>query len=359
MMGSEYSNLKLFYHTDRIEMLKNGERCAPIYVRLKPTNRCNQHCYYCFYDNNNSHNNNVYSERYVNRTQEIPWDKMQEIINDFAEMGVKAVTFSGGGDPLCYPYIVETVNKLKENNIDYALITNGQALSGEKAEVFKDAKWVRVSIESTNQETYRKIRGVSTYESVMKNIQNFSKIKNKNCALGVNCVVNEHNYKEIYELCKIVKNAGVGNIKFSPVNDGLDIVDNNQSIRSCVSEQIKKAINELSDENFTIVDKYSTDIEKREDYNKEYSYCWTRELFTIIAADQNVYNCIDKAYIESGKVGSIENQSFKEMWFSDKTTNKFRTYDIAKECNFRCIYDDRNKILNDVLSLDTNHVNFI
>lgn len=358
-MGNEYSNLKLFFHTDRIEKLKNGERCAPIYVRLKPTNRCNQHCYYCFYDNQNSKDNNVYSDRYVDRTQEIPWNKMQELINDFVDMGVKAVTFSGGGDPLCYPYIIETVQKIKENGIDYALISNGQALSGEKAEVFKDAKWVRVSIESTNNETYKTIRGVNTYEKVMENVKNFSRIKNKDCALGVNCVVNEYNYKEIYELCRIVKNAGVENIKFSPVNDGLDIVDNNQSIRSCVSEQIESAIKDFSDEKFSIVDKYTTDIQMREEYKKGYKYCWIRELFTIVAADQNVYNCIDKAYIESGKIGSIENQSFKKMWFSDETTEKFRTYDIVKECNFRCIYDDRNKILNDVLLLDKNHVNFI
>ncbi len=358
-MSSEYSNLKILYHTDRIEKLKKGERCAPIYVRLKPTNRCNQHCYYCFYDNEKSKDNNVYSERYVDRRQEIPWEKMQELIKDFADMGVKAVTFSGGGDPLCYPHIVATVQMLRENGIDFALITNGQALSEDRAEAFKDAKWVRISIESTNQETYKKIRGVSTYESVIANVKRFSEIKNKDCALGVNCVVNKYNYQEIYELCRIAKKAGVENIKFSPVNDGLDIVANNQSIRQSVTTQIQNAKKDFQDDSFSIIDKYTTDIKLREDYKKEYSYCWVRELFTIVAADQNVYNCIDKAYIESGKIGSIAEQSFKQMWFSEETTKKLKNYNIAKECDFRCIYDDRNKILNDVLTLDCNHVNFI
>lgn len=358
-MGSEYSNLKVLYHTDRIEKLQNGERCAPVYVRLKPTNRCNQKCYYCFYDNENSKNNNVYSERELNRKQEIPWDKMKELICDFAEMGVKAVAFSGGGDPLCYPQILQTVGLLRSNKIDFALITNGQALTYEKACEFKDAKWLRISIESSNPDTYQKIRGVNTYHSVIENIKQFAEVKNKECALGVNCVVNKYNYNELYDLCGIMKNAGVENIKFSPVNDGLDIVENNKSIYRVVAEQIERAKKEFEDETFSIIDKYTAEIKLREAYEKDYSYCWIGELFTIVAADQNVYHCIDKAYIESGKIGSIKNQSFKKMWYSEETTQRLKHYDIAKECNFRCIYDDRNRIIDNILSLDKNHINFI
>ncbi len=354
---SEYSNMKLFYHTDRIQKLLRGERCAPVYVRLKPTNRCNQRCYYCFYDNEN--NKNVYSERNVDRAQEIPSEKMKEIINDFADMGVRAVTFTGGGDPLCYNKIVETVEMVKKNKIDYALITNGQELKDEKAEAFADAKWVRISIESADEETYRKIRGVSTYHIVEKNIELFSKMKNPSCALGINCVVNKYNYQSIYELCRTTKSLGAENIKFSPVNDGLDIVQNNSDMKEIVKDQIMRACNDFSDEKFQIIDKYNSDIETREDYKKLYNHCWIRNMFTVIAADMKVYSCIDKAYIASGMIGDLKNQSFKELWFSEETTEKLRNFDIRKECNFRCIYDDRNILLNDVLNLDRNHVNFI
>ena len=42
----------------------------------------------------------------------IPKDKMMEIIDDLVEMKVKAVTFSGGGEPFCYPHFTETLKKL-------------------------------------------------------------------------------------------------------------------------------------------------------------------------------------------------------------------------------------------------------
>ena len=46
-----YSSLKIFAHSKEIDKVKNGERTAPIYVRIKPTNKCNQNCYYCHYKN--------------------------------------------------------------------------------------------------------------------------------------------------------------------------------------------------------------------------------------------------------------------------------------------------------------------
>ena len=101
--STPYSNLKIFGHLEEVQKVKKGERIAPIYVRIKPTNRCNQNCYYCHYKS-------PYLELgQYNPGDEIERGKMLEIIQDFKEMGVKAVTFSGGGEPLLYPYIEEAM----------------------------------------------------------------------------------------------------------------------------------------------------------------------------------------------------------------------------------------------------------
>lgn len=78
MKHSEYSELKVFYHMDRIEKLLKNQRVAPVYVRLKPTNVCNQKCYYCVYADDI-----VFKGRKVKHKDYICWDKMQEILNDF------------------------------------------------------------------------------------------------------------------------------------------------------------------------------------------------------------------------------------------------------------------------------------
>ena len=86
-----YSHLKVFYHQEIMHHLLKGERCNPLYIRIKPTNRCNHNCDYCHY-------RSAYLDLdEYNPTDEIPHDKMMEIIDDMACMGVRAVTFSGGG----------------------------------------------------------------------------------------------------------------------------------------------------------------------------------------------------------------------------------------------------------------------
>ena len=123
---------------------------------------------------------------------------MQEIISDISDMGVKAVTFSGGGEPLVYPYIVEAMQRILDADIDLSIITNGQLLKGERAEVLAKAKWVRISFDSANAETYAKVRQLplEAFDEVCGNIRQFARIKNHNCELGVNFVI-FHNSGEI------------------------------------------------------------------------------------------------------------------------------------------------------------------
>ena len=123
-----YETSKIFRHPYKLQSLLEGKVTAPIYVRVKPTNRCNHHCFYCAYDSN--------SPIKIDRTLEIPCEKMMEILADFKNMGVKAVTFSGGGEPLIYPHIEETMEKTLDYGIDLSIITNGQKLNNKRAELY-------------------------------------------------------------------------------------------------------------------------------------------------------------------------------------------------------------------------------
>ena len=150
--ATPYSSLKIFGHLEEIQKVRNGKRVAPIYIRIKPTNLCNQNCYYCHYKNPY-----LTLDQYV-PADEIKREKMLEIVRDMKDIGVKAVTFSGGGEPLLYPYIEETMEAVLDAGIDLSIITNGTLLTGRKAELLSQAKWVRISLESGCAETYSKIR---------------------------------------------------------------------------------------------------------------------------------------------------------------------------------------------------------
>lgn len=349
-----YSELKMFHHFDRMEGLVNGQRVAPVYVRIKPTNVCNQNCFYCGYANDI-----LYDGRRVDRRESISWECMERTVLELAGMGVKAVTFSGGGEPLCYHSIGDTLRLVQRLGMDYSMITNGQALEGEAVEMLKDAKWVRVSFDACKPGTYEGIRRVDTYEKVVYNIGNFAKAKSRECTLGINCVVTKQNYREIFEICKLAKGMGADNIKLSPlmVKDGE--AGYHEMIKDTVTEQINRAKSQLEGCSFRVVDKYTDDLSMEEGYEKKYHRCIIQELFTVIAADSKVYRCHQTAYTEAGEIGDLKKQTFREIWHSSAVVDDVGQFDAYKACRFRCAFDERNMLLNDFLHMDRSHINFI
>ena len=124
-------------------------------------------------------------------------------------------------------------------------------------------------------------------------------------------------------------------------------------------EQIEKAKKEFQNKTFQIIDKYDGDAGLEEQYQKSYHRCLIQEFFTVIGADCRVYYCHQRAYTQDGDIGSLQKQSFKDLWYAEDTIKKVKELDACKKCNFRCVFDERNELLNNLLSIDKNHINFI
>lgn len=352
--NTPYSQLKIFHHRELLNRLEKAQRCNPLYIRIKPTNVCNHNCYYCHYKNP------YLSLDEYNPNDMIPREKMMEILSDMEEMGVKAVTFSGGGEPLVYPYIEKTMEKILKAGIDLSIITNGSMLKGKKAELLAKAKWVRISIDSINAASYAKIRGITenALPELLRNIEAFSKCKDDTCELGINFVISKENYMEIEQVAKIMKSLGANHVKFAPLFSN-DTEGYHQEIKDAVIAKLDELGQCLNDSHFKIIDLYSSDFDHYEVFKRTYSRCPIKEFVCIIAANSKVYYCHDKAYLSDGCVCDLIEQSFKEGWNSDEVTKKFKEFDAMKICGQHCVYDSRNVLINSYLDMDQNHVNFV
>ena len=350
---SKYGGLKIVWHPEKLKAIREGKITSPLYVRLKPTNKCNHHCYYCSYEPDFG------DIRKPSRLDEIPKEKIMEILGDFKDMGVKAVTLSGGGEPLIYPHIEEVLKKILEYGIDLSMITNGQRLNGERAELLKNAKWVRISSDSCNAKMFSDTRGVpeSWFNELVENIKNFAKIKNPDCELGVNIVVQEKNAECIYDAIKFFKDLGVDHVKLTPRHVPDKFEEYHKDSINKVKEQINKAREAFPD--FDIYDTYDIDFTLTEKKERQYSRCYMMQIIPAIGADCKVYFCHDKAYSETGSLGSIKDQSFKQLWFSEEAAEKFKNYNPKIGCKHHCVYDSRNIFINDAIGCYGGHVNFI
>jgi MoaA/NifB/PqqE/SkfB family radical SAM enzyme len=356
-MGLLYTKLKIFHFKEKLDSLpeNTGKIMPPIHIRMKPTNVCGHNCWYCAYKADG-----LQLGQNMQKKDFIPREEMMEIIDDIVEMGVKAVTFSGGGDPFYYPYLLDTVKELSKTTVKFAALTNGAKLCGEVAEIFANyGAWLRISIDGWDDESYSQYRGVSKgeFSKVMKNMEDFKKIGG-NCYLGVSVIVDKENAIHLYEFIKRIKDVGVNSVKISPCvvsNDGVKNNEYHQPIFKNVKEQVKRATEDFASKNFEVFDSYH---ELDDKFNKEYDWCPYLQILPVIGADLNVYPCQDKAYnLDEGLIGSIKNQSFKDFWFSSK--ENFFKINPSKVCNHHCVANSKNKLVLEYLNADREHLGFV
>ena len=356
-MGLLYTKMKIFHFKDKIDSLPKAvdKILAPLQIRIKPTNVCSHNCSYCAYRTENLQLGKDMIER-----DYIPKEKMLEIIADIIEMGVKSVTFSGGGDPFQYPFLLDTVKKLSKSPVKFASLTHGGRLCGELAEAFAHhATWVRISMDGWDDKSYSSYRSVpeGEFTKIIGNMKAFKKLGGA-CYLGVVLIVDQNNAAHIYDFVKLIKGLGVNSVKLSPCIVSNDAGENNAyhlKIFSLAKGQIAKAIEELADKNFEIFDTYHTLDEK---FKKDYNWCPYLQIVPVIGADLNIYPCHDKAYnLDEGLIGSIKNQRLKDFWFSGK--NNFFKINPSIHCNHHCVINQNNKLILEYLNADKQHIEFV
>lgn len=357
-MGLLYTRTKIFHFKDKLDSLPKGNNTimAPIHIRIKPTNICCHQCRYCAYGQKNFI---AFGKDEVEKVS-IPKDKMMEIIDDVIEMGVKALTFSGGGEPFVYPHLCEVVKKLSRSPVKFSSLTNGALLTGEIAKIFAlHGTWIRVSMDGWDDKSYSYYRRVADGEftKIMNNMRAFKKLKG-NCYLGVSLIVDKINGPHLYEMLKKLRGVGVDSVKISPclINDSAK--DNNHYHRPIfqkVKKLVQRAVKLLCGEGFEIFDAYALLDEK---FEKDYTWCPYLQILPVIGADLNIYACPDKAYnLRNGMIGSIKDKRFKDFWFSDK--DNFFKIDPSRHCTHHCETNQKNKLILEYLNADQDHLNFV
>lgn len=360
-MDRLYSRTKVFHFPDRLQAQAEGRPMAPVAVRVKPTNRCNHSCGYCCFRADGLPMSGGMDER-----DEIPAETMRGLVDDFVAMGVRAVTFSGGGEPLLYRPLAEAVERLSRAGVRVGVLTNGSRLEGGVARVLAEhATWVRVSMDAATAGTYAALRRVSPREfsRVCRNVERFSALAAGRCEVGANWVVTGANHAETGPFLALMKDLGVAHVKVSEAVVGATLEANRDHVRPwhrAVREAIREASAALEDGRFRVVDRLlDPDLPGAGGYDKPYSWCPFASWLTVIGADRCVYSCQDKAYTESGRLATLAGRSFREAWFSDETRQRLAAIRPSRDCRHHCVAHDKNLLLLDYLGADPDHLPFV
>lgn len=354
-MSNVYSHLKVFHYPEKLASLPR--ECAitpPLHLRIKPTNTCNHRCSYCAY-----RDTHLQLGKDMREADSIPRAKMLEIAHDIVSMGVKAVTFSGGGEPLVYPHLLETVRILHAGGVKFACLTNGARLTGEIADFFAhNATWLRISMDGWDDPSYSHYRGVGEGEftKILRNIEAFISLKGS-CALGVSYIVNKDNWSHIPTMLRLYKQVGVTSVKVSACIVSDDMASTNAYHAphfAQTHELVTQAQAELADAHFEIFDAWHS---LHEHFTKSYTYCPFSQMLAVIGADSKVYPCQDKAYNATAVLGDLSTQSLHDFWMHNKEA--FFRLRPCVDCQHHCVANDKNMMLLDFLQSDAQHLPFV
>lgn len=136
--------LKVLLDKELVGYAKTHKKLLPIHIQILPTNKCNLNCDYC-----------SCSER--DKGLEIDFETTKRIIDKCKNLGTKAVTITGGGEPLLYSYFDELVDYFAQKNIKMGLVTNGFFLYKANKISLSKITWCRISNDDNRnfEESYR------------------------------------------------------------------------------------------------------------------------------------------------------------------------------------------------------------
>ena len=315
----------------------------PIYVEISPYGGCNHRCTFCALDYMGYENIGL------------EFNVLKDTLTNMAEHGVKSVMFAGEGEPLLFKDLDLIVEHCSRVGIDTSLTTNFVPLNKKNIErCIENCSWIKVSLNAGTAKSYAEIHRTKEidFERVMSNLKyalEYRKINNLKCTVGVQMLLLPENKNEAKILAQTCKEIGVDYLVIKPYSQHLSSETHKyEDIDYSTMLHLEDELNAISDEKFSVVFRANT-MKKYVEKKQPYSICHATPFFWgYIAADGKVFGC--SAYLgkEEFCYGNIYDNSFSEIWESDKRKQSYNyvqnELDI-KNCRVNCRMDEVNRYL--------------
>ena len=352
--------MKLLRHGDRVEAGLRGEWVAPISVEMDVNNRCSHGCRFCSFGT-------VETQGYRQQNWvEFPVARLLPLLDELRELGVKSLTFTGGGEPLEHSKIGLILEHATSLGFEWGVVTNGNGLRGRaQRAIAAHATFCRVSLDAGTSDTHQHTHRVATpqFHQILDNLRHTRAVAgDRDLTLGASFCVMRSNWKELYQAAQLVKEHGGNYLEVRPTyptdwrGDGWNDDLSREEVEAATTE-LAHAQTHLNDDTFQVigmVDRFAS----LHGYTKGYSKCRTGAVSTVIGADGRVWQCCIQRGMDGFEVGNVMTQSFREVWQAPAHKAMVDGIDVSK-CP-RCRYDSGNRLIQAVfLGADKMHSNFL
>jgi organic radical activating enzyme len=307
---------KLFCDQDLFAGIVN-KKIKPVHIQINPTNRCPLNCSWCSCANRD-------------KGIEMPYDDLINITKKFIYLGTKAVTITGGGDPLAYSHISGYVNYLYSKNIKIGLVTNGVLFNEANIGWVKKLTWCRISLSDE-------------YKLLTPKLENIV----KSCKTGWSFSYVVTPTTNIDNIVKAIEFANKNNFTHVRLVD--DILNETSSSKV---QELKTTISKLIDDKIVI-------YQGRKNHTKGNKRCLISLLKPNIGPDGFIQGCCGIQFSKNPpSLDLLPEDSMGGPDDIEKIWSEQKYYD-GSSCE-KCYYSDYNNILNIMWdSSDLQHKEFI
>ena len=313
----------------------------PWSVEIHPTAKCNHRCIHC-----------SYKERNENR-KSLDQEVMKKLIDSIIKMKVKGVYFSGGGEPTVYPRLKEYIEKLYNNGVEVALLTNGTMLEDTGiVDIANMLNYIAISVPSCDMDTFEKIVGTRYLDKVLSAPQKIKDKHKENAPIiGARIVVTNLIYKEVESILETMK---VRNFDYALFKVVRDYEDRGLGIDEEAEKYLKDTIKRLSEEGK--LDRKFTNLEyifnfKKDREVSEVCHVNNMGLLANISPEGEVYPNIVEIDDKDFCIGNLYENSLEELWNSERHNEvkeiSNKKYSCHKCKNCRAL--SYNQFINDII----------
>lgn len=359
---------KIFHHIDRVyDLWKTGDT-VPVHMTVGLTNYCQHKCPWCYINYDQAGANSKRSgagdpaKKAINAD-----DKLINAVLEAREMGLKAITFVGDGEPTLHKRFADYSYKLRQAGLDLGLYSN---MSFDREEVFQaffdNFFFVRCSLDSAYAAYHKETHGTDDFDHIVDNIKRIVAMKKAKQTpfpiIGIQYVTSRGNYKDLPYAAQLYREWGVDYMTIKPMyKNELNILHKDNDLAFEEVEPYMKEAEAFSDDNFKVYAKYSQFIEtlgRKTNDGIYYQKCYATPISPYLDENGNVEMC-GNLKGRGFTMGNIYKNSFKEIWNSQHRQDCLNKIDL-NTCPAGCKLDPLNKVLWDAFHPDDSriHVNF-
>lgn len=175
---------------------------GPLHLELDISDRCNVDCYFC-------------NAMDVRTKENVPFERVTQILDEAVSTGLRSVRFAGGGDPLFHRNIEQVIAYVHSKGLVVDNITsNALGLTAGVAEEMVKGKTreIVVSLNAADAADYARMMQVkpTVFDKVVANVEHLVKLRGdaEHPCIVVQFLVDQHNYHRVAEMYALGRRIG-------------------------------------------------------------------------------------------------------------------------------------------------------